>query len=225
MLLLLDNQHSPAEKILKQNRLFSGCFICLWVAQRTFSQSVCIFKIRAVPLQERGMVRKKDTWKYVFFRNCVLHHWRSFSHWPWGSTAACILAGYQNQARRTAGIQNAPPIFSITPWWILQSVVHIGSGCIPIKVRGEFPIDFSSATQGLYKTDRTPLYFLLNVKKKNLSTKVFDQKENKHLTDFLITFPPIKRVKLVWNYYTCLNRKHIFFLARHYTIQSMNTEM
>lgn len=186
---------------------------------------MCIFKIRAVPLQEKGMVRKKDIWKFLFFRNCVLHHWCSLSHWPWESTAACILAGYQNQARRTARYSKCPSIFPITPWRIPQSAVHVGSGYIPIKVRGEFPIDFNSATQGLYKTDRTPLYFLLNVKMKNLSTKVFDQKENKHLMGFLITFPPIKRVKLVWNYYTCLNRKHIFFPARHYTIQSMNTEM
>lgn len=83
--------------------------------------------------------------------------------------------------QKTARYSKCPHSFSITLRWIPLSAINTGSGCIAIKVRGKFPIDFNSATQGLYKTDRAPLYFLLNMKKRNLSTKVFDQKENKHI--------------------------------------------
>jgi len=38
--------------------------------------------------------KKKRRLKICFLRKfCVLQHWRSFSYWPWGGTATCILAG------------------------------------------------------------------------------------------------------------------------------------
>lgn len=86
-------------------------------------------------------------------------------------------------------------IFSIKPRWMLPSAINTGSGSILIKVRGKFPIDFNSATEGLYRTDRAPFYFWIGNRKTWIPKFLIKKKTNTPY-GFLNNFFPNKKRKV-----------------------------
>lgn len=129
---------------------------------------------------KKNEVEKERCLKICSLWKCAPQHWHVPSFTGFKKTLLHTLC-LVNQARMTDRYLKLLCTFSTTPRWILLFDIDVGSDCILIKVRGKFPIYFNSATQGLNKIDRTTLYFLLNMKRENLSTKVFDQKETKHI--------------------------------------------
>lgn len=105
--------------------------------------------------------KKKCIWKLVFFRNLVFSK-TDIDLWFFKFVLRKHCYMYFGQLEKTNKNDCQileMHIFSITPRQILPSAINTGSGSIPIKVRGKFPIDFNSATEGLYRTDREPFYF------------------------------------------------------------------